>query len=179
MKQILAASKSTFSVTINLVHLLGNFKESQKSDIKEMIESYKMQLSKYFKVIECEGKPPGEEIVEVVFKEHKEKLMFYTDQKNIDGICEVLLSFRVNALQIAPELRKNLVYELIRNDLFEIHENENLDFLMNLIKNPDPKLRYAILPLVSIICSTLRGVEYVTSNKDLSVVHKVIEVLMG
>ena len=34
------------------------------------------------------------------------------------GIIEVLLSLRVNALQIAPELRKNLVYEIIRNDVF-------------------------------------------------------------
>jgi hypothetical protein len=56
----------------------------------------------------------------VVFFEHKNKLDRFVAEKNIDGICEVLLSFRVNALQIAPELRKNLVYELIRNDVFKI-----------------------------------------------------------
>ena len=38
-------------------------------------------------------------------------------------MIEVLLSLRVNALQIAPELRKNLVYELIRNDIFNIEES--------------------------------------------------------
>ncbi len=46
----------------------------------------------------------------------------YSD-KNTDGMIEVLLSLRVNALQIAPELRKNLVYELIRNDIFNIEES--------------------------------------------------------
>ena len=85
-----------------------------------MIETYKGQLAKYFKVVEHEGKPEGEEPTETVFFEHKNKLEKYVAEKNIDGICEVLLSFRVNALQIAPELRKNLVYELIRNDLFKI-----------------------------------------------------------
>ena len=54
--------------------------------------------------------------------EHKTKLDKFVADRNIDGITEVLLSFRVNALQIAPELRKNLVYELIRNDVFKIEE---------------------------------------------------------
>lgn len=85
-----------------------------------MLETYKFQLTKYFRVIENEGKPEGEEPTETVFFEHKHKLEKCVTEKNVDGICEVLLSFRVNALQIAPELRKNLVYELIRNDLFKI-----------------------------------------------------------
>ena len=100
------------------------------------------------------------------------------NERNIDGICEVLLSFRVNALQIAPELRKNLVYELIRNDLFKIEENEGFGFLLQFVENPNPKLRYAIIPLVSIVCSTLRGVEYITFKKNMSVVEKIIKVLI-
>ena len=92
-----------------------------------MIDTYKVQLTKYYKVVENEGKPEGEEPTETVFFEHKNKLERYVHEKNVDGICEVLLSFRVNALQIAPELRKNLVYELIRNDLFKIEETEGLD----------------------------------------------------
>ena len=48
------------------------------------------------------------------------KLMAAKKQGDTRGIIEVLLSLRVNALQIAPELRKNLVYEIIRNDVFLI-----------------------------------------------------------
>ncbi len=55
--------------------------------------------------------------------EHKTKLIQNFKEKNIDSMVEVLLSLRVNSLQIAPELRKNLVYELIRNDILLINEN--------------------------------------------------------
>lgn len=50
--------------------------------------------------------------------EHKNKLIQAKVENNFKAIVEVLLSLRVNALQISPELRKNLVYELIRNDVF-------------------------------------------------------------
>lgn len=48
-------------------------------------------------------------------------------------MIEVLLSLRVNALQIAPELRKNLVYELIRNDIFNIEAAQNFDFVISIL----------------------------------------------
>lgn len=86
-KQIVGASKSVFQVTISLVQMLSNFKESNKSEIAEMIETYKIQLAKYYKVVENEGKPEGEEPTEVVFFEHKNKLDRFVAEKNIDGIC--------------------------------------------------------------------------------------------
>ena len=61
--------------------------------------------------------------------EHKTKLLNHFRDKNIDGMVEVLLSLRVNSLQIAPELRKNLVYELIRNDILLIKEKRNFEFV--------------------------------------------------
>jgi hypothetical protein len=51
-------------------------------------------------------------------KEHIQKLHEAKTINNTRGVIEVLLSLRVNALQISPELRKNLVYELMRNDIF-------------------------------------------------------------
>lgn len=39
-----------------------------------MLETYKFQLTKYFRVIENEGKPEDEEPTETVFFEHKNKL---------------------------------------------------------------------------------------------------------
>ena len=52
--------------------------------------------------------------------EHKNKLIQAKMDGDVKGMVEVLLSIRVNALQISPELRKNLVYELIRNDILLI-----------------------------------------------------------
>lgn len=68
----------------------------------EAIENYKIQLAKYHKVLLNEGKSDRDEVTEVVMLEHKTKLDKYFLEKNTDGITEVLLSFRVNALQIAP-----------------------------------------------------------------------------
>ena len=45
--------------------------------------------------------------------EHKEKFIAAHKDGDQRALVEVLLSLRVNALQISPELRKNLVYELI------------------------------------------------------------------
>jgi len=56
-KQIITASQNVFEVTINLIQMLSTFKESSKSDIAEMIETYKIQLGKYFKVVENKGRP--------------------------------------------------------------------------------------------------------------------------
>jgi hypothetical protein len=49
-------------------------------------------------------------------------------------MVEVLLSLRVNALQIAPELRKNLVYELIRNDIFRLSEDKDFKMMIKLLE---------------------------------------------
>lgn len=66
-KQIISASKNVFGVTVSLIQLLSDFKEAQKPEISEMIETYKVQLTKYYKVVENEGKPEGEEPTETVF----------------------------------------------------------------------------------------------------------------
>lgn len=137
-----------------------------------------MQLAKYHKVLVNEGKSDRDEVTEVVMLEHKTKLDKYFLEKNAEGITEVLLSFRVNALQIAPELRKNLVYELIRNDVFKIEDTEKFDFLLAMIDNPNAQLRYAIIALVSIVSSTLRGVEYLIFGNNMVVIQRVIKVTM-
>ena len=65
--------------------------------------------------------------------EHRNKLIQSKVESNIKGMVEVLLSLRVNALQISPELRKNLVYELIRNDIFLLNTNVKNQFLVELL----------------------------------------------
>lgn len=115
-------------------------------------------------------------MTEVVMLEHKTKLDKFVAERNLEGITEVLLSFRVNALQIAPELRKNLVYELIRNDVFKIEETEKFDFLLGMLDTNHPQLRYAIVALISIVSSTLRGVEYLISHNNMVIIDRMVKV---
>jgi hypothetical protein len=53
--------------------------------------------------------------------DHRSKLLKAKEiDNNIENIIEVLLSLRVHALQISPELRRHLVHELIKSDIFFI-----------------------------------------------------------
>lgn len=111
-------------------------------------------------------------------QEHKTKLQQNYKEDNVDGMIEVLLSLRVNALQIAPELRKNLVYELIRNDIFNISNGvEPFEFIMQILNINNHSLQHAVTSLISVISSTLKGVEYLTTNNNMVVIKKVIQIL--
>lgn len=107
--------------------------------------------------------------------EHKKKLISAKEEKNNENIIEVLLSLRVNALQISPELRKNLVYELIRNDVLNIEEAKENSFVLDLLNVHAYNLKHATLSLISIIAATFKGVEYLMSNGS-SILEKIIEV---
>ena len=96
--------------------------------------------------------------------EHKNKLIQAKQQGNVKGVIEVLLSLRVNALQISPELRKNLIYELVRNDVFLLQSSVSDSFLIELLSINQPPMQHAILSLISVIASTLKGVEYLMTN---------------
>jgi len=112
---------------------------------------------------------------QTVMQEHKKKLIKNKEEKNNENIMEILLSLRVNALQISPELRKNLVYELIRNDILNIEENKENTFVIDLLSFHAYNLRHATLSLISIIAATYKGVEYLMSNSN-SIIEKIIEV---
>ena len=144
----------------------------------ELLETFKVQLGKYHKTIQAEGNLDGNDLVsETVMKEHKEKFLRFLGENNVESLVEVLLSLRVNALQIAPELRKNLVYELIRNDIFDIDANQNFDVIVKVLNIETNSVRHAISSLVSVISSTLKGIEYLTTNNNMIVIEKMIHIM--
>lgn len=180
-QEVLQAGRQIFSVSINLLQIIHNIKEgsSKYEALNETIENYKIQLGKHHKVIINEGRVEGTELIsEAVIKDHKAKLEQHFADRNTEGIIEILLSLRVNALQIAPELRKSLVEELIRRDIFRITQHDSFDFLMEILNMKNKSLRHAITSLISVIVSTLRGIEYITAGgSDPTVLDKVIKVL--
>ena len=177
-KQVIQAARQIFSVSINLLQNLINIKEVMKNDtVVDIIENYKIQLGKYHKIVINEGKPEGNELItETVMQEHKLKLIKNFKDKNTDGLVEVLLSLRVNALQIAPELRKNLVYELIRNDILNI-EVDNFSMILNILESDNSSLKHAITSLISVISSTLKGVEYLITDDNMKIIENIIYIL--
>ena len=57
-----------------------------------------------------------------------------------------------------------MVYELIRNDTFLLTTRAKNQFLMELLDFNNKALRHALLALISVIVSTLKGVEYLVTN---------------
>jgi len=146
-------------------------------NLGETIDNYKIQLGKYNQILQSEGKCDRSELFsEAVMNEHKNKLIQAKVDGNTRAIIEVLLSLRVNALQISPELRKNLVYELIRNDVFLLTTKVRNQFLIELLDINHQALRHALLALISVIVSTLKGVEYLVTN-DKFLIVRIIQIL--
>ena len=77
----------------------------------------------------------------------------------------------------SPELRKNLVYELIRNDVFLITAKKNNNFLLDLLSISSTALKHALYAMISVIVSTLKGVEYMVENNP-SILQRLIDVFV-
>lgn len=73
-------------------------------------------------------------------------------------------------------MRKNLVYELIRNDVFLLTTRAKNQFLMELLDIKHKGLKHALLALISVIVSTLKGVEYLVTNDQL-LIARIIDIL--
>ena len=187
---VLQSARQIFSIAINCLQQLHNIKDvsdkayvfclqgnSMTDNLGETIDNYKIQLNKYNQILSSEGKCDRAELFsEAVMNEHKNKLIQAKVESNLKGIVEVLLSLRVNALQISPELRKNLVYELIRNDVFLLTTRAKNQFLMELLDIKHKGLRHSLLALISVLVSTLKGVEYLVTNDQL-LIARIIDIL--
>ena len=159
--------------------MLTQIGETKKipDNIKETTTNYKAQIGRYNKIImNDEWDEKTELMTQSVLIEHKNKLLSSKEEKKEEQVIEVLLSLRVNALQISPELKRNFVYELIRNDMMNISNVKSNQFLLDLLNIKTYKLRNAVLAIISIIVSTYRGIEYIISN-GTSIVEKVIEIM--
>lgn len=97
-----------------------------------------------------------------------------------DVLTEVLLSLRVNALQIPPDQRRNFVTQLVKIDIFNIQHTKSLNFVMEMLNMNNHGLKHALSALISVIVSTAQGVQYLTHSGDkldLQILEKIIDVL--
>ena len=96
-------------------------------------------------------------------------------------MTEILLSLRVNALQIPPDQRRNLVEQLVKIDIFNITETKSQEFVLSMLAMKNHGLKHALLALISVIVSTSQGVQYLThtdaGTMNLSILEKIISTL--
>jgi hypothetical protein len=109
--------------------------QAKTDNLGVSIENYKIDLGKYHKILLTELKKDEKQQLfsESVLQDHKNRIVRAKGENNMEAVIEVLLSLRVNALQISPELRRSLVTELIRNDIFFIKQHNSVKFLSDLL----------------------------------------------
>eukprot|EP00826_Nyctotherus_ovalis_P048142 TRINITY_DN5637_c0_g2_i4.p4 TRINITY_DN5637_c0_g2~~TRINITY_DN5637_c0_g2_i4.p4 ORF type:complete len:304 (-),score=130.50 TRINITY_DN5637_c0_g2_i4:518-1429(-) len=174
----LQSAAQIFTIAKNCLQQLHSISEGNSvgEELGDIIEKFKMQLGKHHKILLTEGADKSELFSEAVMQEHKKKLIDAKNENNLENIIEVLLSLRVNALQVSPELRKNLVCELIRNDIFLISGKKSNSFALELLAISSHALKHALCALVSVIVSTPKGVEYIVEN-GTGILQRIIDVL--
>jgi hypothetical protein len=122
-------------------------------------------------------------VSEKVLKDHKTKLLQCKDEEANpeEGLTEILLSLRVNALQIPPDQRRNLVAQLIKVDILHIAAAQNYDFVMSMLRMNNHGLKHSLLALLSVLASIPQGVHYLTHSNpnkmDLSILDRTIDIL--
>jgi hypothetical protein len=178
-------------VAVNCLDHLNDLKNGSKStqNLGESIENYKIQLGKYHKILLLELKNDQQSkashllVSEKVLKDHKNKLLQCKDEEANpeEGLTEILLSLRVNALQIPPDQRRNLVSKLIKVDILHITAAQNYDFVLSMLKMNNHGLKHSLLALLSVLASIPQGVHYLTHSNpnkmDLSILDRTIDIL--
>ena len=153
--------------------------KKKTEEYSHKIDYYKTQIGKYNLILMSDEWDEKTELInKEIILEHKNTLnIAKKDQDNV-RIMETLLSLRVNALQTNPDLRKNFIDELIKNDILFIKENQNNYFINDLLNIHSYQIRHSILSVLSIISSTYDGVNYLLSN-NFDILIKVIEIMKG
>ena len=148
-------------------------------DYNSKVNYYKLQIGKYNQIlIDDTWNSKTELINKEIILEHKNSLNIAKNNNDNIKIMEILLSLRLIALQTVPDLRKNLINELITNDILYITETKNNFFINELLNIHSYQIRHSILCIISIISSTYEGVNYLLSN-NYSILEKIIEIIKG
>eukprot|EP00826_Nyctotherus_ovalis_P010907 TRINITY_DN12847_c0_g6_i1.p1 TRINITY_DN12847_c0_g6~~TRINITY_DN12847_c0_g6_i1.p1 ORF type:complete len:277 (-),score=63.16 TRINITY_DN12847_c0_g6_i1:520-1350(-) len=173
---VMQSVRQIFGIGMSCVEELEKMMENDVTEeyIKAFTEKCKTQLMKYDKVLKTEGTDRSELHFENLILEHKRKLI--AKRKNSEGIVEALLSLRVNVLQLAPELKRNFVDEIVRNDFFSIAEKGD-KFLLDLLEMPSKSVKHALYAMISVTVSTMRGAEYLITN-GYTIFQRIMDVLL-
>jgi hypothetical protein len=117
-----------------------------------------------------------------VVSEHKNKLIHLKDSQGgfalgVDGLIDILLSLRVNALQLREsEQRRAFVRALAKGDVLLLKASSAV--LLDMFLVPSHALKCALSALLSILASTSEGLDYLTrGGADAAALEKLVDLL--
>ncbi len=117
-----------------------------------------------------------------MISEHKNRLIKLKDEggitKNVDAAVDILFSLRVNALQTQPEHRRVFLQSLIKGDALLIAKGGANAMLADLASVPSHSMKQALSAVLSIYCSTGKGIVYLTKNmEEMSAIERMADIL--
>ena len=188
---LLQFSRQIYSIIISYIRDFQDIKnvldvqeltEENRKKVEEYnskINYYKFHIGKYNQILlDNDWSTKTELINKEIILEHKNNLNTAKNNNDKIKIMEILLSLRLYSLQTIPELRKDLINELIMNDILYITEPKNNFFTNELLNFHSYQIRHSILSVISIISSTYDGVNYLLTN-NFSILEKIIEIMKG
>ena len=188
---LLQFSRQIYSIIISYIRDFQDIKnvldvqeltEENRKKVEEYyskINYYKFHIGKYNQILlDNDWSTKTELINKEIILEHKNNLNTAKNNNDKIKIMEILLSLRLYSLQTIPELRKDLINELIKNDILYITEPKNNFFINELLNFHSYQIRHSILSVISIISSIYDGVNYLLTN-NFSILEKIIEIMKG
>lgn len=181
LEQTINSARQIFAVAVDAV------RELEPTGAKEKLEMYKVTLGRYHGLLIQDIRAgSGQEVtaayMDSVVSEHKNKLINLKDQQGgfalgVDSLIDVLLSLRVNALQLREsEQRKAFVRALARGDVLLLKASSAV--LLDMFLVPSHPLKCALSALLSILASTSEGLDYLTRGAaDTAAIEKLVDLL--
>jgi hypothetical protein len=172
-KSMQQCARHMYAISVECIQELEMIKKGSKVNIDDFIIEYKAQIGKYNKIVISDQMDEKTKIVDqAILQEHKKRII-KTDNQEV--ILEVLLSLRYYGLQLRTnELKINFINEVVQNDILCMKEKKS-NFVIELINSSSYILRQATLAIISMIISTGKGIEYLTTY-DYNILLSIIEV---
>lgn len=139
------------------------------------LSDFKIMLNRYNTIIVSEGKIKHPKILsdgELKNKKNQLNNSLKANDKKI--IIDILLSIRIQAIELPKQSRKELVEKLINIDFIDAEEEEGC---LNLLDSSKLNEKNAIISLLSIIVGDTDGVRYLTRDlKEFKLIQKIWKV---
>lgn len=141
------------------------------------MEKIKGELVKYYSAVVNEGKTEYEsKINEEEIKKMKDSLTTSIVSKTQDKIQESLEYFRIAGLRLAPELRVDYVYQLITQDVLNLKGETGKEMINDFLEGKEFESSRKIIPLISLICSTSQGIDYIKEFQNMRIIVQILNV---
>ena len=175
---LLAGARQLFNIAVKMTEIVETsksvtfyffliFQLSKKKEIQAQVKATKNQLTRYHTLVFPETKPQYQELIsEKKLKNFKKKFVKLQKQVDLEAESEtnkLIKEVRESGLVIKPDDRPIWISEIIKNDIFSLQKNE--DIQLNLLTSASSATLGCSLAVFSMVSSTIEGANYLFKSE--------------